>query len=87
MANKSDMVRARIESDVKRDAERILKRLGISHSVFINMSYKAVVENAGIPFALAFPNEESREAIMEARAGENTKTSSLSEWRKSLKSV
>ena len=46
--NKSDVVRARIESKVKKDAEGILKRLGVSHSTFINMSYRAVVEAKGI---------------------------------------
>ncbi len=57
--NKTDIVRARIEPKVKQDAESILKRLGVSHSTFINMSYRAVVEAKGIPLSLHIPNKET----------------------------
>ena len=64
---KEDVVRARIETRVKRDAESILKRLGVSHSTFINMSYRAVVETGGIPFALHIPNKETARVLRDAR--------------------
>ena len=57
--SKSDVVRARIEPKVKREAETILKRLGVSHSTFINMSYRAVVEEGGIPLSLRVPNRKT----------------------------
>jgi addiction module RelB/DinJ family antitoxin len=47
--NKTALVRARISTKTKKEAENILKRLGVSHSTFINMSYRAVVENKSIP--------------------------------------
>ena len=84
---KTDVVRARIEADVKDDAEHILRRLGLSHSAFINMSYKAVIENAGIPFAVTLPNKGSQEAIKDGRKRKGTTTTSLTAWRKSLKSL
>ncbi len=65
--SKSDVVRARIEPRVKRDAESILKRLGVSHSTFINMSYRAVVEEGGIPLSLHVPNRETAKVLREAR--------------------
>lgn len=65
---KTDTVRARIEADVKHEAETILKKLGVSHSAFINMSYHAVVANGGIPFSLSVPNAETQKAIAEGRA-------------------
>jgi DNA-damage-inducible protein J len=65
--NKSDVVRARIEPKVKRDAEGILKRLGVSHSTFINMSYRAVVEAGGIPLSLHVPNKETAKVLRDAR--------------------
>ncbi len=65
--SKSDIVRARIEPKVKRDAEVILKRLGVSHSTFINMSYRAVVEEGGIPFSLHVPNRETAGVLRDAR--------------------
>ena len=64
---KSDVVRARIEPKVKRDAESILKRLGVSHSTFINMSYRAVVEAKGIPLSLRVPNAETARVLRAAR--------------------
>lgn len=65
--NKTDIVRARIEPKVKRDAEGILKRLGVSHSTFINMSYRAVVEAKGIPLSLHIPNKETAVVLGDAR--------------------
>ncbi|MFM2374531.1 MAG: hypothetical protein RLZZ234_526 [Candidatus Parcubacteria bacterium] len=65
--SKSDVVRARIEPKVKRDAEGILKRLGVSHSTFINMSYRAVVEANGIPLSLHVPNKETAKVLRDAR--------------------
>lgn len=65
--SKSDVVRARIEPKVKRDAENILKRLGVSHSTFINMSYRAVVEEGGIPLSLHLPNRETAAVLRDAR--------------------
>lgn len=65
--NKSEIVRARIEPEVKRNAESILKRLGVSHSTFINMSYRAVVEANGIPLSLHVPNRETANVLRDAR--------------------
>ena len=67
IASKSDVVRARIEPKVKRDAEGILKRLGVSHSTFINMSYRAVVEEGGIPLSLHVPNTETAKVLRAAK--------------------
>ena len=88
---KPDVVRARIESKVKRDAGNILKRLGVSHSTFINMSYRAVVESGGIPFSLHVPNAETarvlREARKPAKRASYTKASSLDELHSKLKAT
>jgi DNA-damage-inducible protein J len=72
--SKSDVVRARIEPKVKRDAENILKRLGVSHSTFINMSYRAVVEEGGIPLSLHVPNRETAEVLRNARKPSKRRT-------------
>ena len=65
--SKTDVVRARIETRVKKSAEGILKRLGVSHSTFINMSYRAVVEEGGIPLSLHVPNAETAHVLRDAR--------------------
>lgn len=85
--SKTDVVRARIETDLKREAEAILKQLGVSHSAFINMSYRAVVSNGGIPFSLSLPNAKTQEAITEGRARKGvTVHASPASFRKSIRS-
>ena len=85
---KSDVVRARIETKVKRDAESILKRLGVSHSTFINMSYRAVVETGGIPLSLHVPNKATarvlRDARKPAKRAAYTKATTLEAFKASL---
>lgn len=76
-SNKTDVVRARISTKTKKDAENILKRLGVSHSTFINMSYRAVVENKGIPLSLHIPNAETAKVLSTAKHGKYTKVVDL----------
>ena len=87
--SKSDVVRARIEPKVKRDAENILKRLGVSHSTFINMSYRAVVEEGGIPLSLHVPNRETAAVLRDARKPAKrrayAKANSLGEFNAAMK--
>ena len=88
LVNKTEIVRARIEPKVKRDAETILKRLGVSHSTFINMSYRAVVEAGGIPLSLHVPNKETARVLREARQptkrGAYTKAATLDAFKAAL---
>lgn len=56
MAAKTANVLARIEPDVKMQAEAILERLGVPTSVVINMLYKQIILTRSIPFALSLPN-------------------------------
>jgi DNA-damage-inducible protein J len=55
MATKSANLYARIEPDVKEQAERILATLGIPASNAINMFYKQIILNRGLPFEVKIP--------------------------------
>lgn len=46
---------ARIESDVKEQAESILSTLGIPASNAINMFYKQIILQRGLPFEVKIP--------------------------------
>ncbi|MBO4390722.1 MAG: type II toxin-antitoxin system RelB/DinJ family antitoxin [Lachnospiraceae bacterium] len=46
---------ARIEPDVKEQAESILSALGISASSAINMYYKQIILHRGLPFEVKMP--------------------------------
>ena len=55
MATKSANLYARIEPDVKEQAEGILATLGIPASNAINMFYKQIILNRGLPFEVKIP--------------------------------
>ena len=57
MATKTANVTARIQPDIKEQAEAILDRLGIPVSVFIDMTYRRVIMRDGVPFSLDIPDK------------------------------
>ena len=57
MATKSANILARVEPEVKEQAEEILSKLGIPASVVINMLYKQIIMTKSIPFSVALPKE------------------------------
>ena len=52
---KDTTVSARVENDIKVQAEDILQRLGIPVSVVINSLYRQIIYRNGIPFPLTVP--------------------------------
>lgn len=52
---KSANLYARIEPDVKNEAEAILSQLGIPASNAINMFYKQIILQGGLPFEVKLP--------------------------------
>lgn len=55
MAVKSANLYVRIEPEVKEQAEDILSTLGIPASNAINMFYKQIILNRGLPFEVKIP--------------------------------
>ena len=56
MATKSANLYARIEPEVKEQAESILSALGIPASNAINMFYKQIILQRGLPFDVKIPS-------------------------------
>ena len=54
---KDATVSARVEYDVKTEAEDILQKLGVPVSVVINSLYRQIIYQRGIPFSLVLPDE------------------------------
>ena len=54
---KNATVSARVEYDVKNEAEEILEQLGIPVSVVINSLYRQIIFKHGIPFSLTVPQQ------------------------------
>lgn len=56
MAARSANVNVRVEPEIKKQAEDILDKLGVSASAFINMTYRQVIMKRGIPFSVELPS-------------------------------
>ena len=57
MATKSANVLARVEPEIKEQAESIMSQLGLPASVVINALYKQIILTKSIPFSLSLPKE------------------------------
>ena len=54
-AVKTANVNARIDQNVKKQAEAILSRIGLPRSVAIDAFYRQIIIHGGIPFPLTIP--------------------------------
>jgi len=62
---KTGYINARVESGLKKDAEKVLRRVGVNTSDAVTMFLKQVVLQEGLPFEVRIPNKETRKAIAE----------------------
>jgi len=67
---KTETVQARMEPEIKRDAEEVFSSLGLSATEAITLFYRQVALCQGLPFSMKIPNAETREAIRQAQTGE-----------------
>ena len=74
MVAKTKTVLARIEPGLKRDAEAVFRRVGLTSSEAIGLFLKKVTLEGGLPFEVRVPNKETRKAIADVRAGRGVKT-------------
>jgi DNA-damage-inducible protein J len=85
---KTQTIRARVEPGLKRDAEAVLKKLGLTSSEAITMFLAQVKLTNGLPFPVRVPNAATKRAIAEARARKNLETfESASAWAKKVRSL
>ncbi|MCF8107701.1 MAG: type II toxin-antitoxin system RelB/DinJ family antitoxin [Desulfohalobiaceae bacterium] len=60
---------ARMDPEIKQEAERIIKSTGLSISAAHELFYRQIIAHQGIPFELRIPNRDTRQAMDEARSG------------------
>jgi DNA-damage-inducible protein J len=83
---KTETIRARVEPRLKRDAEAILKKIGLTSSEAITLFLTQVKLMKGLPFPVRVPNAETKRAIREARARKDLETfETVSDWAKSVR--
>jgi DNA-damage-inducible protein J len=66
---KTEMIRARVEPELKEEAEAVFDKLGLSPTEAVTLFYRQVALHRGIPFELRVPNATTRKAIVDARRG------------------
>lgn len=61
--------RALIDPKIKKEAENILRKIGLSVSKSYELFYRQVIAQQGLPFDLQIPNEKTMKAINNSRRG------------------
>lgn len=85
---KTETIRARVEPALKRDAEAVLKKIGLTSSEAIGLFLTQVSLTKGLPFPVRIPNKQTRQAIKDARNGKNAEVfESVSAWAKKARSL
>jgi DNA-damage-inducible protein J len=69
--NKSAMIRARVDPQLKDEVEDLFAQLGLSTTEAITLFYRQVKLNRGLPFDVRIPNAVTLRTFAETDAGEN----------------
>ena len=70
---KSATINARVDKELKDQAEKVLARVGVRTSDLITMLLHQVVLQNGVPFEAKIPNKETRRAMADLDAGKGTR--------------
>jgi len=73
-----------MDPSIKKKAETVLSQIGISPSEAINVFYRRVAQEQGIPFSLNIPNKETRKAFSDFEKGKY-KTVSFEKFAKEMR--
>jgi len=68
---KSASIHARIQPELKEEAEAILKELGLNATQAITLFYQQIRLNRGLPLVLRVPNETTRQTLDDTDAGKS----------------
>ena len=69
--SKTSTVRARMEPDLKDNAEKVFSKLGLTSTQAITLFYKQVEIRNGLPFDLVIPNKTTAITFDETDAAKN----------------
>jgi len=80
----NSVVRARIDGQIKADAEAVLASMGLTVSDAFRMMMMRIAKEKALPFEPLIPNDETIEAMKAARRGELAKVDSTDNLLASL---
>lgn len=67
MATKSANVTARVQPEIKQQAEAVLDRIGLPVSVLIDTLYRQIIMTGSVPFPLAVPKLPTRDSLTDSQ--------------------
>lgn len=86
MSEFSDTLHARVDPRTKKEAAKVLSKVGVDMSSAIRLYLQAIINAGGIPFDVRIPNAETQKAMDDARKKRNLrKFSSKKDFFDSLK--
>ncbi len=74
MKKRTAMIRARTEPNLKQEVEKILAMLGVSASDAINIFYRQIVLNKGIPFNIMLEEDDIKALYTEVHTDDQLKS-------------
>lgn len=63
MATKTANVTARVQPEIKQQAEAVLERIGLPVSVLIDTLYRQIIMTGGVPYSLTIPKFPTRDSM------------------------
>lgn len=66
MATKTANVTARVQPEIKEQAEEVLAQLGIPVSVLIDSLYRQIIMTNSIPYSFSLPSLQTRDTMTDA---------------------
>ena len=70
MATKSANVTARVQPEIKRQAEAVLEKIGLPVSVLIDTLYRQIIMTGGVPYPLTVPKLPARDSLTDEQFDE-----------------
>lgn len=67
MATKSANVTARVQPEIKQQAEAVLDKIGLPVSVLIDTLYRQIIMTGGVPYSLIVPSLPTRDRMTDAQ--------------------
>lgn len=65
MATKTANVTARVQPEIKKQAEAVLEKIGIPVSVLIDTLYRQIIMTGSIPYSLSVPRIQTLDSMSE----------------------
>jgi DNA-damage-inducible protein J len=71
MTAKTEVVRARMNPELKHTVEKILEKLGLNQTEAITMFYSQIAMTEGLPFEVKIPNKATKQALNDVKLKKN----------------